>query len=105
MTFEEGTEETVALLIYKDSGGRYFDYLMPSKPFTIGRSTSADLQIPDDERMSRVHCEIRREGGHYYIRDLDSKNGTWVNEQRIKETQLQFGDKIKVGQTVIAFDS
>ncbi|MSR64495.1 MAG: FHA domain-containing protein [Verrucomicrobiae bacterium] len=95
----------MALLIYKDTGGRYFDFIVPSKPFTIGRSTMADVSIPDDERMSRVHCEIRREGGHYYIRDLDSKNGTWVNQERIKKSQIKFGDKIKVGHTILAFDS
>ncbi len=94
----------MALLIYKEKGGRYVDFLVPSRPFTIGRSALADVRI-EDERISRVHCEIRREGGAYVIRDLDSKNGTWLNEERIKESPLKFGDKIRIGHTLIAFDS
>jgi len=94
----------VALLIYRETGGRYVDFLVPTKPFTVGRSAEADVSI-NDERISRIHCAIHREGGHFVIRDLDSKNGTWVNDVQIHESPLKFGDNIRVGHTVLAFDS
>ena len=94
----------MAVLIYKDSGGRYVNYEIPPRPLTIGRSPLADVQIQDG-RLSRVHCEITREANSFLIRDLDSTNGTWVNKDRVEETRLKFGDKIRVGQTLIAFES
>lgn len=94
----------MAVLIYKDSGGRYVDFQLPHRTITIGRSEVADVAIHDDW-ISRLHCEISRRAGEFIIRDLDSRNGTFVNESRVKETTLRVGDKIRVGHTLIAFDS
>ena len=93
----------MAVLIYKDSGGRYVDFEVPTRPLRIGRSPLADVQIQDG-RLSRVHCEIIRNANGYIIRDLDSTNGTWVNQDRVQEARLKFGDKIRIGQTLIAFE-
>ena len=95
----------MAFLICQLGGGNHVDVELPSRLLTIGRSREADLQIAD-ERISRIHCGIRLEGDRYVLRDLGSTNGTFVNDQRInKETRLQFGDTIKVGHTVLAFES
>src|ERR1051326_7999074 len=96
--------EGMAVLIFKDSGGRYVDFEVPTRPLRIGRSPVADVQIQDG-RLSRIHCEITRNANGFIIRDLDSTNGTWVNQNRVHEARLKFGDKIRVGQTLIAFES
>lgn len=93
----------MAYLICKLSGGNTIDFALPSRPITIGRSLQADFQVPD-ERISRIHCGIRAEGGTFIVKDLGSTNGTWVNDRRIQEARLKFGDVIRVGHTVLEFE-
>lgn len=74
----------------------------------VGRGTTADI-ILRDEIASRLHAEILRldqEGGcvEYYINDLDSTNGTFLNGSKVTSQQLlQDGDKIKVGNYLMKF--
>ena len=67
-------------------------------PVVIGRNPHADVQL-DDCWASRVHCEISEISGILLVRDLDSKNGTAVNGQSIKEAHLLPGDRLTVGLT------
>src|SRR5688572_26942010 len=62
----------------------------------LGRILSADLRI-DDPRVSRIHALIEVRGGAILLTDLASSHGTWVNGQKIVETKVNFGDKIKIG--------
>lgn len=62
-------------------------------PFTIGRRTDKDLVIPDP-RVSREHAEIRFEKGAFFLIDLNSKLGTFVNGQRIVQHQLVRDDVV-----------
>ncbi|MEJ2208361.1 MAG: FHA domain-containing protein [Anaerolineae bacterium] len=71
----------------------------------IGRGSGSDLIIQDDQ-ASRQHAEISRQGDQYFIRDLGSTNGTFVNGQRISGTQpLQPGDQIRIGETTMGFQA
>lgn len=63
---------------------------------TIGRSTEADLCIPD-AKVSRIHTEIRPWDGDYVLKDLKSRNGTFVNGLRVETAVLKQGDVIRVG--------
>lgn len=63
---------------------------------TIGRSESADIQI-DGDFISRIHVRILRIGMETVIEDAGSKNGTWVNGDRIKRHVMKHGDLIRVG--------
>jgi pSer/pThr/pTyr-binding forkhead associated (FHA) protein len=66
--------------------------------FTIGRGDDNHLR-PHSDAISRHHCEVLVEGGTAVIRDLGSRNGTYVNGQRIQEQQrLKAGDKLTIGQ-------
>src|ERR1041384_6825875 len=94
----------MAYLICQLGGGNYVDFPLPSKPLTIGRSPQADLQVAD-ERISRIHCGIRLEGDTFVIKDLGSTNGTFVNDSRVQESRLKFGDTIRVGHTLLTFES
>ena len=66
-------------------------------PFLIGRSADAALKIPH-ERVSREHCRIYEFDGELAVRDLGSRNGTFVNGQQIdRPTFLSPGDELTVG--------
>ncbi|MHC5082151.1 MAG: FHA domain-containing protein, partial [Planctomycetota bacterium] len=73
------------------------------EPLTIGRDATESLQILD-QGASRRHAEIFRIGEMVFLRDLESKNGTFVNDERVQEELLQIGDKIKIGTTVLVFE-
>ena len=73
------------------------------KPLTIGRSPDADITILD-ERASRMHCGIRLWDGEYFAKDLQSKNGTYLNGEKIEMARIKPGDRIRVGATVLAVE-
>jgi len=65
---------------------------------TIGRSTGADF-IVDAALVSRVHCRLSAlPDGELEVRDLDSTNGTFINDARIETARLSSGDRLKVGR-------
>jgi hypothetical protein len=78
-------------------------YEVGEAPLLIGRDDRAEIQVLD-QGVSRRHAEIFRMGEMFFIRDLDSRNGTFVNEERIKEELLRDGDEVRIGSTVIAFE-
>ena len=88
----------------KVDGSSLQRWFLPEKDLTVGRGESADVQI-QDERASRQHFVVSPRDGGYFIRDLNSTNGTWVNGRQISETQLRPTDKIRVGETILVFEA
>lgn len=70
--------------------------------FVIGRDMSNDI-ILHDNFVSRRHSIIKHREGLFYIEDLDSQNGTFVNGVRIRDIQLQEGDQVRVGASNFLF--
>ncbi|MFQ5349069.1 MAG: FHA domain-containing protein [Thermoanaerobaculia bacterium] len=76
--------------------------------FTLERATTvvgregADITI-DDPAVSSRHFEVEATGGEFFIRDLDSSNGTTLNGDKIRTAQLSPGDKIRAGRTTFVF--
>jgi transcriptional regulator with PAS, ATPase and Fis domain len=73
-----------------------------SRRFVIGRGTHADLVLLSNA-ISREHCCIENVGGIFYLRDLGSTNGTFVNDKKITYTVLSNEDVIKVGPISLTF--
>jgi len=72
--------------------------ILPGSVRTIGRATGADF-ILDAALISRVHCRLTAlEAGDLEVRDLDSTNGTFVNDARIDTAMLAPGDRLRVGR-------
>lgn len=77
--------------------------LVPGKPLTIGRDRGIELTL-DDEHLSRQHCVISSKEDLFYISDLSSVNGTYVNGSRLTEvTLLQAFDRVFFGSTEMEF--
>ena len=70
----------------------------------IGRDPRNELVL-SDEQASRRHAQIRREPEGLVIYDLNSKNGTYVNGQRVGRCLLRNSDEIRVGDTLLTFHS
>jgi signal transduction histidine kinase len=70
----------------------------------VGRDTANVVRLHDTE-VSRRHAEFRLNQGVYWLLDLGSSNGTFVNNQPVREVALQSGDRIQFGQTSMVFDS
>jgi hypothetical protein len=65
-------------------------------PFSVGRKVDKDLVIADP-RVSRDHAQIMQEGHDFFVVDLGSKHGTYVNGERIQRQKLERGDRLEFG--------
>jgi transcriptional regulator with PAS, ATPase and Fis domain/pSer/pThr/pTyr-binding forkhead associated (FHA) protein len=71
----------------------------------VGRVPEADLQLLD-EKVSREHCVFERRGAQVELRDLGSRNGTWVNGERLGAAHvLKANDTIGVGETLLVWNA
>ena len=68
-------------------------YFLTETEVRIGRDPSNSLTI-SDLSLSRRHCVLNREDGGYKLRDLESRNGTFVNGGVVSEKRLNHGDQI-----------
>jgi two-component system, NtrC family, response regulator HydG len=71
-------------------------------PAVIGRDNSATLCIRDPS-VSRRHSQIEREEDQFVITDLDSLNGTFVNDVPVKRRPLEHGDRLRIGDSQFLF--
>ena len=77
-------------------------FKLEDKAVTIGRQAGNTLVLSDD-RSSRQHCVIEPFEAGYRVRDLGSRNGTRLNDQRIASELLNNGDVVKIGSTEIRY--
>jgi pSer/pThr/pTyr-binding forkhead associated (FHA) protein len=85
----------VNLVLHKKNGSNKI-FPLPNNVTVIGRRHTCDLRIPL-ESVSRRHCQLSCDNGVFKIRDLDSRNGTYLNGKRVKEAVIKAGDSIKIG--------
>src|SRR5678816_1826089 len=71
-------------------------------PAIIGRESTATLRVPDPS-VSRQHSQIERDGDKFIVTDLDSLNGTFVNDVPVKRRNLEHGDRVRFGDSQFLF--
>jgi signal transduction histidine kinase len=82
--------------------GARFELPPNAAAVSIGREAGNMIQL-DDHEISRRHAEIRRVGDALVVGDLKSSNGTFVNDVRVERSELDSGDRIRVGRTLLVF--
>jgi pSer/pThr/pTyr-binding forkhead associated (FHA) protein len=94
------TERAYALRFIsgKYQGGEY--PLQDARDLVIGRSSDLDMVLIED-MVSRKHAKITLQDGAITIADLGSTNGTFVNGEKVKKTQLKEGDRVLIGTSIL----
>jgi predicted component of type VI protein secretion system len=75
-----------------------------SRPVSIGRAPDNDIPV-DNLAVSNYHAKVYHEAGRLVVEDLNSLNGTFVNDLRIERATLHDGDKIFIGKHAILVDA
>ncbi|HEY3740183.1 MAG TPA: SpoIIE family protein phosphatase [Bryobacteraceae bacterium] len=93
-------------LTIRTPDGKARKVALDNKDLTLGRSATTDLCYADDSGLSRQHLVIEMAGSRWQIRDLNSKNGTVVNGQRLGTDPLKLkpGDRISAGHLIVEFE-
>jgi pSer/pThr/pTyr-binding forkhead associated (FHA) protein len=95
------TPDTALLVVQRgpNAGSRF---LLDADLTTAGRHADSDIFL-DDVTVSRRHAEFYRMGSRFTVRDVGSLNGTYVNRDRIEETELFSGDEVQIGKFRLVF--
>ena len=102
---EEVVAHEGAALVIRAGGGRVGEsFALHGERMTIGRRPEADVFL-DDVTVSRDHALLVRRSGDYYLDDLGSLNGTYVNRHRIESHRLEDGDELQVGKFKLTYIS
>jgi pSer/pThr/pTyr-binding forkhead associated (FHA) protein len=92
-----------ALLLVKRGPNAGSTFLLDQDATTVGRSTDGDVFL-DDVTVSRKHAIFeRRDRGAWFVRDVGSLNGTYVNGEQVDETKLASGDEVQIGRFKLTF--
>ena len=92
------------LCLLGDEGTMAGRWEIGAQPLAVGRDETADVQV-DDQLLSRRHFVISQEGESFLLKDLDSRNGTWVDGRRALAAamKLRHHDCIAAGRTLFMF--
>ncbi len=90
------------LEVWSDSGAQLVP--LESGRVTLGRVSSNDVPLPWDTKASRLHAVLEHLSAGWCVRDLSSRNGTFLNGERVdRDRPLSSGDEIRIGGTRIVF--
>ncbi|MDP6108334.1 MAG: FHA domain-containing protein, partial [Candidatus Brocadiia bacterium] len=89
-------------LLIKEGPGRGDLFELGQEEVQAGRDPENGLHVAD-RTVSRFHAAVKEEKGVYYVRDLDSHNGTQVNGQRVQRRPLFHMDEIRLGNVVLVY--
>ena len=91
-----------ALLVVQRGPNAGSKFLVDKDLTTAGRHPESDIFL-DDVTVSRRHAEFHRRDDAFFVRDVGSLNGTYVNRQRVDEAELANGDELQVGKFKLTF--
>lgn len=99
---EDELQPGQALLLVKHGPNAGSTFLLESDVTTAGRGTDSDVFL-DDVTVSRKHAELRRRDDGWFVHDVGSLNGTYVNRERVDVTKLASGDELQIGRFKLVF--
>jgi len=96
-------ESGTALLVGVRGPNRGAKFLLDRDVVTVGRHPDSDIFL-DDITVSRRHAEFRRDANRFWVHDVGSLNGTYVNGDRADDQLLNSGDEVQIGKfKLVAF--
>ena len=103
----EKEEEPVGVLgwlVIIDGADRWRDFKVTKRKMTMGRSRDCDIVL-EHSQVSAKHASIRLMDDGLYLTDLDSSNGTFVNDQVVVKQKLLDNDLVRIGDITMKFKS
>ncbi len=94
--------ETSAMVVVKRGPNAGSKFSLDQDVTRAGRHPDSDIFL-DDITVSRRHAEIRRKDGRFFVHDMGSLNGTYVNRERVESAPLRSGDEIQIGKFKLVF--
>ncbi len=70
---------------------------------TVGRAATSNILL-DEDYVSGAHARLVPRGQFYFVEDLGSTNGTFVNDKRVTEAQLKYESRLRIGETVFRYE-
>jgi two-component system, cell cycle response regulator len=96
------SNQDVLVLIYPPGQNIGRKYELKNKVITLGRDQGNDIVVPSDS-VSRRHARLNMDGNRRLLTDLESTNGSYVNDQPIMSQILKNGDQVKIGDTIFKY--
>ena len=84
-------------------GGKTREFTLERRGYLVGRGDNCDIVIPD-RRVSSRHLFLTPRGEEWWVRDLGSTNGTFINGKKVRVARLKPGDTLQIGHTVIVLE-
>ena len=101
VSLDEVSDEQ-GLLVVKRGPNAGSRYALDADVVHVGRHPESEIFL-DDITVSRRHAEFVREGHSFWVRDVGSLNGTYVNRERIEQSPLSHGDEVQIGKFKLVF--
>jgi pSer/pThr/pTyr-binding forkhead associated (FHA) protein len=96
--------EGMGMLVVHRGPGAGSRFVLDQDVVSAGRHPESDIFL-DDVTVSRRHAELVRSGDGYFVRDVGSLNGTYLNRERIEEARIGNGDELQIGRFKLVFVS
>jgi len=98
----DGLPPGAGLLVVRRGPNAGSRFLLDADVTTAGRHPESDIFL-DDVTVSRRHAEFRKTDDGFFVRDVGSLNGSYVNRERIDDAPLQGGDEVQIGKFRLVF--
>jgi pSer/pThr/pTyr-binding forkhead associated (FHA) protein len=99
-TRKAGAKAPRTLAVIDERGGKVKSMALDGT-LQIGRADACQIKLPDTY-VSSFHARIYRHDGGWYVEDLGSTNGTYLNQKRVTSpAELRAGDRVKIGKTTL----
>ena len=97
-----GGNDCIVVIYSSDSRSLGKRFVLERDLLTLGRGQE-NVVVLDNDSVSRRHCRIEKRNASLYVVDLESTNGTYVNDEQVKEYMLRRGDQMKVGDHIFKY--